>query len=328
MHTLNADATSPLFRDPIYDGAADPTVIWNHLERAWWIVYTNRRANVAGPRLGWFHGTDLGVAASADEGRTWLYRGTLRGLAFEPGHNTYWAPEILFHGDRYHMYVSYLPGVPEAWTGPASIVHYTSANLWDWDFESVLDLNSDRVIDACVHRLPNGLWRLWYKDERHEQHTFAADSPDLYHWTVVGPVITDCKHEGPNVFCWQGSYWMVTDPWHGLAVYRSDDAEQWQYQGLILDDASARNEDGPRGHHADVLVLGDDACIFYHTHPSARGAEQGPDLDYGRRRSSLHVAHLVLEGARIACRRESFPLVAPAGWALAPPTTDPVTEGR
>ncbi len=27
-------APAPLFRDPVYDGAADPTVIWNHQERA------------------------------------------------------------------------------------------------------------------------------------------------------------------------------------------------------------------------------------------------------------------------------------------------------
>lgn len=26
---------APLFRDPIFDGAADPTVIWNEQERQW-----------------------------------------------------------------------------------------------------------------------------------------------------------------------------------------------------------------------------------------------------------------------------------------------------
>ena len=36
---------APLFRDPIYDGAADPTIIWNPKEKAWWIFYTNRRAS-------------------------------------------------------------------------------------------------------------------------------------------------------------------------------------------------------------------------------------------------------------------------------------------
>lgn len=303
---MNADTTSPLFRDPIHDGAADPTVIWNHLERVWWIVYTNRRANVAGPGLAWFHGTDLGVAASTDRGRSWLYRGTLQGLAFEPGRNTFWAPEIISVDGLYHMYVSYLPGVPQAWTGPASIVHFTSTNLWDWRFQSVLELSSDRVIDACVHQMPDGLWRLWYKDERHGQHTYAADSADLYHWSVVGPVITDCEHEGPNVFHWHGSYWMVTDPWNGLAVYRSDDADHWQYHGRILDTPSARIDDGPRGHHADILVQGDDAYILYHTHPGANGLEQGPSLEFGRRRSALHCARLDLRDGKVGCFRDGL----------------------
>ena len=35
---------APLFRDPIYDGAADPSIIWNSMEKTWWIFYTNRRA--------------------------------------------------------------------------------------------------------------------------------------------------------------------------------------------------------------------------------------------------------------------------------------------
>ena len=328
---MTGDARSPLYRDPIHDGAADPTIVWNHIEESWWIVYTNRRANVAGPGLAWFHGTDLGVASSRDGGRTWLYRGTLRGLAFDPGRNTFWAPEIISHGGRYHMYVSYLPGVPEAWTGPAHIVHYTSDSLWDWSFESVLELSSDRVIDACVHRLRCGLWRMWYKDERHGQHTYAADSPDLFHWDVVGPVITDCQHEGPNVFEWHGGYWMVTDPWKGLAVYRSNDAESWSYQGLILDTPSGRPEDGPRGHHADVLVLGDEAYIFYHTHPGAMGMEQGPDLDFARRRSSLHCARLVVDGtkrAKVACLRDGFELVLPAGTASARELSRNLAEGR
>jgi len=180
----------------------------------------------------------------------------------------------------------------------------------------VLALSSDRVIDACVHRLPNGRWRMWYKDERHGQHTYAADSHDLFHWGVVGPVITDNEHEGPNVFQWRGAYWMVTDPWKGLALYRSEDAESWSYQGFVLDTPSGRREDGPRGHHADVLVIEDEAYIFYHTHPGALGMEQGPDLDFARRRSSLHCARLVVDDTKrtkLACCRDGFP-VGPAGW--------------
>ena len=101
---------------------------------------------------------------------------------------------------------------------------------------------------------------------------------------------------------------MVTDPWHGLAVYRSQDAENWRHQGVILGAASKRQDDGPRGHHADVLVLGDEAYIFYHTHPGAKGIQQGPDLEYGRRRSSLHCARLELTDGKVCCLREGLEL--------------------
>jgi hypothetical protein len=30
-------AAKPLFRDPVYDGAADPTIIWNKKEKKWFM---------------------------------------------------------------------------------------------------------------------------------------------------------------------------------------------------------------------------------------------------------------------------------------------------
>ncbi len=97
---------APLFRDPIYDGAADPVLVWNRIEENWWIFYTNRRANAPGSGYGWIHGTDIGIASSKDGSRTWLYRGIARGLNFEKGWNTFWAPEIIWHNGLYHMYCS------------------------------------------------------------------------------------------------------------------------------------------------------------------------------------------------------------------------------
>ena len=69
---------APLYRDPVFDGAADPSLIWNDKERAWWIFYTNRRANAPDAQDGvrWCHGTDIGISSSADGGLTWTYRGT------------------------------------------------------------------------------------------------------------------------------------------------------------------------------------------------------------------------------------------------------------
>ena len=40
-----AIADKPLFRDPVFDGAADPVVVWNPKIKKWWMFYTNRRAN-------------------------------------------------------------------------------------------------------------------------------------------------------------------------------------------------------------------------------------------------------------------------------------------
>ena len=31
-------ASKPIFKDPVYDGAADPTVIWNQKEQKWVIL--------------------------------------------------------------------------------------------------------------------------------------------------------------------------------------------------------------------------------------------------------------------------------------------------
>ena len=42
-------APKPLYRDPVYDGAADPTVMWNPQTSSWFMFYTNRRANMPDP---------------------------------------------------------------------------------------------------------------------------------------------------------------------------------------------------------------------------------------------------------------------------------------
>ncbi len=297
---------APLFRDPIHDGAADPTVIWNRQEQSWWLLYTNRRANVKCQGVAWLHGTDIGIASSSDEGHSWRYRGNLQGLEFERGRNTFWAPEVIWHADSYHMYVSYVPGISNDWSGTRHILHMTSRNLWDWKFESKLNLSSDKVIDAAVLRLSSGAWRMWYKDEVNQSHTYAADSADLFNWTVCGPVITECPHEGPNVFYWQQSYWMITDFWNGLGVYRSDDAEHWERQGTILDVPGRRTEDGVIGGHADIEVQGDRAFIFYFTHPAWLRTEQYGMNDthpYHVKRTSIQVAELELINDKLVCDR-------------------------
>lgn len=83
--------------------------------------------------------------------------------------------------------------------------------------------------------MPDGRFRMWYKDEGNGSVTYAADSSNLYDWQVVGPILTHREHEGANVFRLKGYYWMIIDEWQGQAVYRSDDLEHWERNGLILD---------------------------------------------------------------------------------------------
>jgi hypothetical protein len=296
---------APLFRDPVFDGAADPVVIWNRQESQWWIMYTNRRATAPAIGVSWVHGTDIGIASSADGGR-WVYRGILGGLEFEKGRNTFWAPEILWHEGLYHMYCSYVRGIPVDWNCGRNIVHYTSENLWDWKMEAVLQLSSDRVIDACVFELRPGLWKMWYKDEVNGSHTWTALSRDLYTWEAAGPEITDCPHEGPNVFSFGGKYWMVTDPWEGLGVYSSEDLARWTRRKNILFEGGTRPDDGSKAHHADVLVHNDRAYIFYFVHPESPGGQNQSAPQNNRARcSSLQVAELRVDGENLACDRDN-----------------------
>lgn len=85
-------ATAPLYRDPIYDGAADPVLIWNREEKAWWMLYTCRRANMPSYDISAYHGNRVGITSSADNGQNWIFRGYLN-LEFERGMNTFWAPD-------------------------------------------------------------------------------------------------------------------------------------------------------------------------------------------------------------------------------------------
>src|SRR5690554_4507835 len=103
------EAPAPLFRDPIYDGAADPVVFWNNHLQEWWMFYTARRANADAADVAYCFGTNIGIASSEDNGRTWVYRGELD-LEFERGRNTFWAPDVVYADGRYHLFVTYKKG--------------------------------------------------------------------------------------------------------------------------------------------------------------------------------------------------------------------------
>lgn len=288
---------APLFRDPIYDGASDPTVIWCEADQCYYMLYTQRRSSSVQVGFSSIHGSDIGVASSKD-GFKWLYRGTLPGLAIEPGHNTFWAPEVIFAEGRYHMYVSYITGIPTDWNYPRKILHYTAENIWQWRYEGEIKLSSERVIDACVYETAPGLWKMWYKDEAHNSYSYAAVSTDLYHWEVLGPEVTDCSHEGPNVFELGGKKWMITDFWHGLGVYSSEDFTHWDRQAEpILAEPGSRKTDETLGHHADVVVKGDEAIIYYFCHPYEKEDSERSA------RTAVQAAVLHVKDGKLLCDR-------------------------
>jgi hypothetical protein len=302
-------APAPLFVDPVYDGAADPTLIWNVEEKAWWMFYTSRRANQSGePGVRWCHKTDIGIAVSKDSGRTWAYNGIARGLAFEDGPNTWWAPELIRHGDLYHMFVSYVPGMHDDWSGDRFILHYTSDNLGDWKYEGRIPLSSNRVIDPCVYRFPDGVWRMWYKDEADDCHIYLAESTDLNKWKVIGPAETTRGQEAPNVFRLGGWYWMLTDS-GGLNHYRSKDGLHWEDRGAFMQKPGKRTDDNYVAQHPDVVILDGATYVVYFVHPFGKKHTE-PD----KHRSVLQAAKLEVRDDKLIAIRDNpfdFTLKAP-----------------
>jgi hypothetical protein len=301
-------AAKPLFRDPVYDGAADPVVVWNAERRRWWMFYTNRRANAPGlPGVAWVHGTRIGIAESADAGATWHYVGTAD-IALPPelggADATHWAPDIVRADDgTYHMFLTVVPGVFTDWKHARVIVHLTSTDLRTWRRPEAIALAGDKVIDATLARLPDGGWRMWYDNELDHKYMYYADSPDLVHWRDRGLAVAQ-RGEGPKVFHWRGAWWMIEDLWHGLGVFRSSDALHWQRQAsTLLEQPGLGPEDGVMGGHPDVVVNGERAFLFYFVHPGRRGPDaklDGPE----QRRSLIQVTELIEEGGVLRVERD------------------------
>lgn len=320
MTMIDPDAPAPgeIHRDPVYDGATDPTVV-RGTDGTWWMFYTQRRAAHPhpGPGVAWVHGSRIGVARGED-GRHWDYVGTLEptgtGLALrdgappDPVDATHWAPEVVHDGSRWRMYLTEIAGVPTQWPGHRRIiVEYVSDDLSVWRRRGPLALDSELVIDAAVTRCPDGLWRLWYKDEAAGSVTKVAVSQDLSEWSPAGIAIGGRPHEGPFVFPLDGFWWMLTDEWRGMAVHRSADAVTWERQGdadAVILGESGRAQDGIQvGRHGSVVVTGDTALLYYFTHPWWDGGEIEQADAAAERRSAVHVATLRIAGGRLVCDR-------------------------
>lgn len=293
-----AQAPRPLYRDPLFDGAADVSLVFNQGLRRWEMFYTNRRATLrlADPKdVSWVHGTRVSIASSED-GNHWRREGDAE---FPPEctggpveRSTHWAPEILAHEGVYHLWLTVVPGIHSRWTGTRFLQHLTSTDLRRWRCADQPALGSQRIIDASVVRLADGRWRLWFKDEAQGSKLFAADSTDLKQWQVQGPVTTGAA-EGPKVFRFKEQWWLVADLWRGLLVMRSDDATRWQEQpARLLTEPGRHATDLAKGQHPDVVVVSGRAFIFYFVHQGNEAAAATDDRYH--QRSVIQVAELKL----------------------------------
>lgn len=297
-------ADKPLFRDTIYDGAADPVVIWNKKEQCWFMFYTNRRANMQSSNgVDWVHGTPIGIAKSTDGGASWQYKCDAV-INYGGEDYTYWAPDVVESDGKYHMFLTVVPGIFSDWQHPRSIVHLESDDLVNWSPIGEAKLISDKVIDAGLIKANDGWWYMYYNNERDNKSIYAVKSKNLTDWEDLGKIIGDKRGEGPKPFFWQGRYFMIVDNWEGLGVYTSDDLIHWTRQAKnILQDPGKGIDDGTKGLHADVVVNQGKAYVFYFTHPGRKDKETD---SYEARRSSIQVAELEYKDGEIVCDRDKL----------------------
>jgi beta-xylosidase len=296
-------APKPLFDDPIYHGAADPVIIYNKQEKKWWMFYTNRRATLNDSSgVAWVHGTRIGIAESKD-GMIWSYKDTASINYRRDKEYTFWAPDVIENNGLYHMYLTYVPGIFQNWNHPRTIVHLTSKDLVNWQYESTLPLVNEKVIDASVFRLPDGNWRMWYNNERDGKSIYYADSKDLYTWTDKGKAIA-ARGEGPKTFKWHNTYFMIVDAWKGMEVYSSSDLLAWTRQASrILEEPGTGTDNQAIGGHCDVVVNDGKAYVYYFTHPGRRKDKPVARNSFDDKRSVIQVAELKYTNGEISCDR-------------------------
>jgi predicted GH43/DUF377 family glycosyl hydrolase len=308
---LGALAPKPLFRDPVFDGAADPSIVYDKHHQRWVMFYTNRRANQEGlDQVTWVHATPIAMAVSKD-GANWHYLGQVNFPKTIPytenttpkNPATFWAPMVIEHQNTYHMYLTVVPGVFHDWNHPRRIVHLTSLDLQEWTYQSTLPLVNEKVIDAALLQLDEGTWRLWYNNELAGKKTFYADSKDLYQWIDKGSAnLPQDRGEAPLVFKWKNRYWLLNDLLgnNGIGVYSSTDATHWQRQNTdLLVGAGTGKDDQNSGHHPDVLINGERAFLYYFVHPNISDDGTTPDP----KRTSLQVTELFYENGMLTTYR-------------------------
>ena len=206
----------PFYRDPLFDGAHDPEIVWNEQENCYWLLYLQNRYNI--PRsdpapLGQTSLTDIGLASTPDGGRSWVYRGVAEGLDVpaseradklppsgtqQYGGATWWRPAVTRANGTYHAFwVMWEPGRgmwgPDNSANPSctqdcananwNIVHYTSDTLKQWRYNQNVRRDSF-AYDSDVFRLADGRYILFSTGQTRAVRGSPKplQSRDLFHW--------------------------------------------------------------------------------------------------------------------------------------------------
>lgn len=86
----------------------------------------------------------------------------------------------------------------------------------------------------------------------------------------------------------------------------------WERQGVILRDGGTREWDGVMANHADVVVCGENAYIFYFTHPffaNESRHKSGYVIGEDESRACIQVAKLEVIDGKLCCdRNQEFSL--------------------
>ncbi len=312
----------PLFVDPNTHGSCDPEIIFNPWDGHWYIYYTARRPHMQNT----FLGTPLGVIRSRDL-KDWEFLGytNLGNGDHRPWTNgTFWAPAIIEHQGRLHMFVTIKDDlIPDRgpWGGyPGSIIHYSTSvdrPVDGWKLEGRMHDRGLTTIDASIFKGKDG-FQLWFKGkpkEAKKNELYAMKSRDLRNWEEADFTPSDVFNESvtgsdfeeaPYVFYWKDRYWLITDPHLGLFVYHSEDAEHWKFQGTILRAGGTRPFDGNLARHCSVAVIEDRAFIFYHVEPWRQYESKTPIFKQPlrNRRAVLQMAELKIVDGQLTCDRD------------------------
>jgi len=137
----------------------------------------------------------------------------------------------------------------------------------------------------------------------------VVGSRDLRHWRAipapgVSKTLTARAQKSSSATDTTGC---SRDPNRGLDVYRSENLEDWTYQGKILDKPGWRNDDASVGKHCDVVVCGDRAYIFYLVEPACATCRRAKVCSrLVGRRSAIQAAELGVQDGKLTCDRNKL----------------------